>query len=103
MRVSGKTKIYRTDYEDGRVAYSRRIAWQKYENGQKGDWEGIWEEVKMPKGTDIPTKTMIDVKDAFESGWTKRDGTVVRQLVVLDFDLEDQGDSFEQIEEKLPF
>ena len=101
MKVSGKTKIYRAVF-DGRIVYSRRIAWQEYKDGQKGDWLAIFERVKMPKGTDIPDGTMITVKDGFESGYKKSNGELVRQLVVMDFDIESQ-DSFEAIEEKLPF
>lgn len=104
MRVTGKTRIYRKDF-DGRAAYSRRIAWQEYKDGQKGDWLGVYETVKMPRGVDIPDGTVINITDAFESGYKKRDGSLIRQLVVMEFEIADEGqeDGFEQIEEKLPF
>lgn len=103
MKVSGKTKIYRKDF-DGRPAYSRRIAWQEYKDGQKGEWFGIYEDVKLPKGTDIPDKTMIEIKDAFETGYKKTNGTLSRRLVVMEFDIVDEvQDSFEAIDEAMPF
>lgn len=37
MNVTGKTKIYRKDF-DGHPAYSRAITSRKFVNGVKGDW-----------------------------------------------------------------
>ena len=54
----------------------------------------------------MPNKTKIMITDSFESGYTNKKGEPVRQLIVLDFDLvdgEQEEDSFEAIEERLPF
>lgn len=101
MQVTGKTKIFRKDF-DGKAVYSRRIAWQEYKDGQKGGWLGIYEPVKMPKGVDIPDGSIIQVKEAFESGYKKKDGSLERQLIIMDFDLEEK-DGFQELEEQLPF
>ena len=104
MIVTGKTMLFRNDYE-GRSFYKRGVSWKEYKDGKEtGKWLAVYEPVKMPKGTDLPDRTIIDIKNAFESGYVKNDGTRVRQLVVLEYDLVDEGsDSFEAIEEKLPF
>lgn len=107
MKVTGETVIWRNDV-NGMTFYSRSISWHPYRDGQldKGTWERAYETVKLPKGVDLPNKTKIMITDSFESGYMNRKGEPVRQLIVLDFDLvdgEQVDDSFEAIEEKLPF
>ena len=81
--VKGKTKIYRNDF-NGRPVYSRGISSQKFENGQKGDWMTVYENVQMPKNTNLEDKTVIDF-EGFEAVYEAKDGTLKRKLVVTDF------------------
>lgn len=104
MKVTGETVIWRND-ENGRTFYSRSISWRPYVNGQpdKTTWERVYETVKFPRGVELQNRTKILIKESFESGYTNKKGEPVRQLIVKDFELVDSEDSFEQIEEKLPF
>ena len=88
MNVTGKTKIYRKDF-DGRPAYSRKISAQKYENGQKGAWIGEYEAVQFPNGTQIADGTTIEITKAFESVYENRAGEVKRKLVVMEYKFEE--------------
>lgn len=81
--VKGKTKIYRKDF-NGKPVYSRKISSQKYENGQKGDWVSVYENVQLPKGADIADNTLIDF-EGFEAVYEAKDGTAKRKLVVTDY------------------
>lgn len=104
MKVTGETVIWRNDV-NGMTFYSRSISWHPYVNGQpdKNTWERVYETVKLPRGVDLANRTKIRIKDSFESGYTNKKGEQVRQLIITDFELVDSEDSFEQIEEKLPF
>lgn len=83
MNVTGKTKIFRKDF-NGKPNYSRAISAQEYVNGQKGEWIRTYEQVTMPKGTDIPDKTMVELK-GFESLYKTKNGDVRRKMVVTEF------------------
>lgn len=103
MNVTGKTMIFRNEYGE-RTIYKRGISWKEYKNGQQTNkWQAVYEVVKLPKGTDIPDRTIIDVKEAFESGYQNKDGKLVRQLIVMDFDLVEAKDDFQEIDEEMPF
>ena len=52
MNVTGKTKIFRKDF-DGHPAYSRAISSQEYKDGQKGKWIRTYESVQFPFGTQL--------------------------------------------------
>ena len=118
MNVTGKTKIYRHENENGYVSYSRCIASKKYEDGHQIDeWIRTYEKVQLPKGVDVPNKSIIDVKKAFEAV-TEFDGRVYRKLVIQEF-MRDPNDTagtsattgttgansndFEEIDEDVPF
>ena len=87
MNVTGKTKIYRKDF-NGKPSYSRAISSQEYKDGQKGDWITVFESVQMPKGTNLADKSIIDVTKGFESTYKSRDGNK-RKLVVQEYKLLD--------------
>lgn len=88
MNVTGKTKIFRKDF-DGKPAYSRAISSRKYENGKQGDWlKPVYESVQLPKGTQIEDGTIINVTSAFESSYETRSGEVKRKLVVQEYEVE---------------
>ena len=84
MEVTGRTKIYRKDF-DGKPAYSRRISSQKFENGQKGAWISVFENVQFPSGTQIADGTIVDITKSFEAVYETRKGEVKRKLVVLEW------------------
>lgn len=95
MNVTGKTKIFRKDF-NGKPAYSRCIASKKYENGQQIDeWIREYESVQFPRDTDIADKTEVEITDAFETVYQKKDGTIARKLVVRSYRPTTQG--FENI------
>ena len=104
MKVTGETVIWRNDV-NGITFYSRSISWHPYKDGQpdKGTWEKVYETVKLPKGADLQNKTKIRIKDSFESGYLNKKGEPVRQLIITDFELVNNEDGFDAIEEKLPF
>ena len=108
MDVTGKTKIWRNE-KDGRVWYTRTIASKKFLNGKyAGDWIRAYENVQMPKGTDIGN-AWINVTKAFEAV-SEYKGKVYRKLVVMEYEvIEEQDqkveeqDDFEAIDEDVPF
>lgn len=105
MNVTGKTMIFRNEYGD-KTFYKRGISWKEYKDGQQTNkWIAVYEPVKMPKGVDIPDRTVIEVIKAFESGYVNKDGDRVRQLVVQEFSMvEPNGNNdFEAVDEELPF
>ena len=83
MNVTGQTKLFRKDF-NGRSAYSRRISSQEYKDGQKGEWINDYENVQMPKNTNLPDGCIIEVKKAFEAVYRSKDG-VKRKLVVQEY------------------
>lgn len=83
--VKGKTKIFRKDF-NGRPVYSRGISSQKFEDGKKGDWMTIYENVQLPKGTVLEDKTVIEF-EGFEAVYQGNDGTMKRKLVITDFNI----------------
>ena len=87
MLVHGQTKIYRKDF-DGRPAYSRSVASQEYKDGQKGEWIRTYETVQMPRDTDIPDGSYIEVTAGLEAVYRSR-GEVKRKLVVTGYRLLD--------------
>lgn len=88
MDVTGRTKIFRKDF-DGRPSYSRAISSQEYKDGHKGDWITEYEIVQFPKGTQIPDRSIVEIK-GFEAVYKSRDG-VKRKLVVTKYNLLDEG------------
>ena len=94
MNVTGKTTIYRKDFQDG-PAYSRRIASRKYVKGERSDeWVGCYEPVQFAsKGgeTDLTDRTVIEVKHGFEAAYEKKDGSVGRRLVVMEYEVVEAG------------
>ena len=88
MNVYGQTKIYRKDF-NGRPAYSRRIAAQEYKDGQKGEWINLYENVQMPKNTNIPDGCIVEVVKGFESLYKSKNG-VMRKLIVQEYKVLDQ-------------
>ena len=88
MNVTGKTKIFRKDF-DGKPAYSRAISSRKFENGKQGDWmKPVYESVQFPKGTQIADGTIVNVTKAFEGTYETRSGEVKRKLVVQEYEVE---------------
>lgn len=108
MNVTGKTKIFRKDF-DGRPAYSRAVSSREFKDGQQTDnWIRTYESVKLPKDSLLTDGSIIDVKNGFESVFKSSDGSIKRQLVVLDYSLEEVGDApsgFRAMdsEDELPF
>ena len=111
MDVTGKTKIFRKDF-NGRPAYSRAISSQEYKDGQKGDWISGWESVQFPKGTDIPDRSIVEIK-GFEAVYKSKD-IVRRKLVVKEYRVLDAGEGqtetqtnqpsgYTALEEDIPF
>jgi hypothetical protein len=88
MDVTGRTKIYRKDF-NGRPSYSRAISSQEYKDGQKGDWITDFETVQFPKGTDIPDRSIVEVK-GFEAVYKSKNGAK-RKLVVTEYHVIDPG------------
>ena len=88
MDVTGKMKVFRKDY-NGKPAYSRAISSQEYKDGKKGDWITVWENVQFPKGTDIPDRSIVEVK-GFEATYKSKDGNK-RKLVVTEYNVLDKG------------
>lgn len=93
MNVTGKTKIYRKDF-NGRPAYSRQIATREFVDGHQTDnWIRTYESVKLPKDATLTDGSIINVSRGFESVFKTSSGEVKRQLVVLDYKLEEIGDA----------
>ena len=87
MNVTGKTKIFRKDF-DGKPAYSRAISSQKYKDGQKGEWIREYESVQFPKGTWLEDGCTVNITKAFEAVFETRSGEVKRKLVVQEYEVE---------------
>lgn len=106
MNIKGKTKIFRKEF-NGRPAYSRSIASQEYKDGHKGDWIRTYEAVQIPKGTDIPDGSIVEL-EGFEAVYKTKDGSVKRKLVVQKFNIIGDNhadvDSYgEVMDEDMPF
>lgn len=107
VNIYGDTKIYRKDF-DGRPSYSRCIASQEYNNGQKGDWIRTYESVQFPKGTDIPDRSIVRIK-GFEATYNSKNGVqrklVVQEYKVLDTPKTQQNvpNGFKEYDEDMPF
>ena len=98
MNITGKTMIFRKDF-DGRPSYSRSISSKDID----GKWISIFENVNMPKGTDLPNKTKIEVTKGFEGVYEKRDGTKGRKIVVVEYKT-DLPTGFAQVDDsEIPF
>lgn len=106
MNVTGKTKIFRKDF-DGRPAYSRAVSSREFKDGQQTDnWIRTYESVKLPKDSVLSDGSIIDVTNGFESVFKTSSGDIKRQLVVLDYKLEDVGDApkgFNKVDDSIPF
>lgn len=89
MDVTGKTKVYRRDF-DGRPSYSRAISSREYKDGQQGDWMTVYEPMQMPRGTNIPDRSIIEITKAFEAVYRSKDG-IKKKLVVQEFNVLDAG------------
>ena len=98
MNITGKTMIFRKDF-DGRPSYSRSISSKDID----GNWISVFENVQMPKGTDLPNKTKIEVIKGFEAVYEKRDGTKDRKIVVMVYKA-DLPTGFAQVDDsEIPF
>lgn len=93
MDVTGKTKIFRKDF-NGRPAYSRQIKSREFVDGKQTDnWIRTYESVKLPKDATLTDGSIINVTRGFETVFKTSSGDVRRQLVVLDYSLEEMGDA----------
>ena len=98
MNITGKTMIFRKDF-NGKPSYSRSISSKDID----GNWVSVFENVQMPKGTDLPNKTKIDVIKGFEAVYEKRDGTKDRKTVVMEYKA-DLPTGFAQVDDsEIPF
>ena len=104
MNVTGKTKIFRKDF-DGRPAYSRAISSRKFENGKQGDWmKPVYESVQFPIGTQIEDGAMVNIKNAFEAVYETRSGEVKKKIIVQEYEVEEPVQSFTALsQEDIPF
>ncbi|MBR4589304.1 MAG: hypothetical protein IKO36_01460 [Bacteroidaceae bacterium] len=104
MDVIGRTKIFRKDF-NGKPAYSRAISSQEYKDGQKGDWISEWESVQFPKGTDIPDRSIVEIK-GFEAVYKSKE-QIKRKLVVREYKVLDEGHApeggYTALDEDIPF
>lgn len=98
MNITGKTTLFRKDF-DGKPVYSRSISSKDID----GNWISVFENVQMPKGTDLPNKTKIEVTNGFEAVYEKRDGTKDRKIVVMEYKA-DLPTGFAQVDDsEIPF
>ena len=87
MNVTGKTKIFRKDF-DGKPAYSRAISSRKYENGKQGDWmKPVYEAVQFPKGTWLEDGCIVDIKQSFEGTYETRSGETKKKIIVQEYEV----------------
>ena len=87
MNVTGKTKIFRKDF-DGKPAYSRAISSRKFENGKQGDWmKPVYESVQFPRGTQIADDTIVNVTKAFEGTYETRSGETKKKIIVQEYEV----------------
>ena len=102
MNITGKTTLFRKDF-NGKPVYSRSISSKDID----GNWISVFENVNMPKGTDLPNKTKIEVTKGFEAVYEKRDGTKDRKIVVMEYKAENETDlptGFSQVDDsEIPF
>ena len=102
MNITGKTTLFRKDF-NGKPVYSRSISSKDID----GNWISVFENVNMPKGTDLPNKTKIEVIKGFEGVYEKRDGTKGRKIVVMEYKAENETDlptGFAQVDDsEIPF
>ena len=87
MNVTGKTKIFRKDF-DGKPVYSRSVSSRKYENGKQGDWmKPVYEAVQFPKGTWLEDGCIVDIKDSFEGTYETRSGETKKKIIVKEYEV----------------
>lgn len=97
MDVTGRTKIYRKDF-NGRPSYSRAISSQEYKDGKKGDWITDFETVQFPKGADIPDRSIVELK-GFEAVYNSKNGAK-RKLVVTEYHVIDPGREYTEFQDE---
>lgn len=73
--------VFRHDGQNGSLWYSVAVA------GKDGQGNKVYEywPADFPKGTEIPDRSRVELKDFFISFYTKNDGTVQHKFVVQDF------------------
>ena len=98
MNISGKCKLFRNDYENG-ISYSTTISNKNIE----GKYENMYVIVQMPKGTNLESKTSINITNGFMSNYKDRNGLMKIKLVVLDYDIEPEEKPSEYTQDDLPF
>lgn len=57
----------------------------------EGNYENAYRQVRFKKGVDLPNKTLVQIKDAFESFNVGKDGKKYPYLMITDFSV--MGDS----------
>lgn len=104
MKVTGKTKIFRKEF-NGRAVYSRPISSQEYKDGQKGDWIRAYEPVQFPKGVDIADGSMVEI-EGFEAVFKNKAGEIRRKLVVQKYQVAEGQPAdqfFGNVDEDFPY
>lgn len=101
MEIKGETTLYRKDY-DGRPVYSRMVSSKKFENGKTIDeWQNAFQRVQMPRGTDLPNKTKINIISGKEVVYMdKNDRGQIKTLVFEFAEVKKAEDQTPTVEEE---
>lgn len=84
LNITGETMLFRN--ENG--YYSTTISNKKMD----GSYENMYINVQMPKGTDLPNQTKINIIRGFLSFYVNNANSKTIKFVVLDYDIADIND-----------
>lgn len=113
MDVKGRTKIYKKEWDDQRVSYSRMVAGHPYRDGKTdhGEWIRAYKEMQFPRGANIPNKAVVEY-EGFEAVKERADRPneikeVVTKYKIIEPPVEAERPidvpMFEQIDGDLPY
>lgn len=88
MNIQGKAVVFKTEY-NGKTFYETSIS-NKKEDGSYDNW---YVSCQLPKGTDIESKTKIEVTKGFISFYRNKQGLSLPKFVIQEFTKveEDEG------------
>ena len=85
MDISGKTRIYRKDF-DGKPVYSTSIS----RKNQDGKYENMYIQIQLPKDIVLEDKTDINITKGFISWYKTKDGLSKIKFVIMEYETEEK-------------
>jgi hypothetical protein len=89
MNITGKTLIFKNDY-----GYTTTIS----KKNQNGEYERMYVAVQLPRNVELENKTMIEITKGFLSFYKNKNGLPVIKLVVMEYQLQDEQEERQAIQ-----